>query len=623
MLKKSFQSMGILPRVYLIFFLFIPFRVLSANVDTSQIKAVYDRCLELDESKTDSLCIYAKWIEVESKKLQFVKGPVLSLRIYGLCHEMKSEYQKAIDYYLQSLEQAQLLPEKSYEVSALSDLAIVYSKIQQPVMAKKFYLQCADLALQSSEIYTVVTSFNNLGVIYNQLGEYDSALYFLNRALSIVRRENARMDYSSTINNIGNAYFKKKDYAKALEYFQQNYRAHQAPESDPSDLWTDHINLADTYISIKKYDSAEWHLAQAKTLNDHLQSKSKEADQYSLYAKLYESKGSYAKAYDYLSKWYQLDTSIVNGNTQSTIAELQERYNARQRENENKLLLSTIEKEQLRTRNLTIISVALAIIGALVAAAFIIKRRSNERLKQTNELILRQNERLAELNAEKNSLISIVSHDLASPFSAIQMWNQVLEADKNNLTEDQAKAVNRIQQSSAHGQQLIRNILDIEKHHINQNRMQLETFDLGQLLKSIVDNYSQQAERKQIQSTLLQPSEQVIILNDRQLVQRIFENLYSNAIKYTPAGGKAWMELEDEDEQVIVRVCDEGVGIEKEELPHLFEKYSRISSRPTGDESSTGLGLSIVKRIVDELNGQISCESEPGQGSVFTVKLKK
>ena len=615
--------MGILVRVYLIMLLFVPARVVYAAADTSHIKTIYDHCLELDESKMDSLCIYAQWIEAESKKLKFVKGPVLSLRIYGLCYEMKSEYQRAIDYYLQSLEQAQLLPERSYEVSALSDLAIVYSKIQQPVMAKKFYLRCADLALQSKEIYTVVTSYNNLGVIYNQLGEYDSALYFLNRALSIVRAENARMDNSSTINNIGNAYFRKKEYAKALEYFLQNYRAHMAPESDPSDLWTDHINLADTYISVKKYDSAEWHLKEAASINNHLQSKSKEADLYALYAKLYESKGSYEKAFQYLTKWYQLDTSIVNGNTQSTIAELQEKYYARQRENENKLLVATVEKEQLRARNLTIISVGLAIIGALVAAAFIIKRRSNERLKQTNDLILRQNERLAELNFEKNSLISIVSHDLASPFSAIQMWNQVLEADKDQLSEDQARAVQKIHQSSAHGQQLIRNILDIEKSDVNQNPIQLETFDLCHLLRMVVDNFTHHASKKQIEVSIRYETEPVIILNDRQLVQRIFENLFSNAIKYTLPGKKVWMELYEEEPGVVVKVGDQGLGIDQDELPQLFSKYSRISSQPTGDEPSTGLGLSIVKRIVDELNGSITCESVTGQGSVFTVKLKK
>jgi signal transduction histidine kinase len=74
---------------------------------------------------------------------------------------------------------------------------------------------------------------------------------------------------------------------------------------------------------------------------------------------------------------------------------------------------------------------------------------------------------------------------------------------------------------------------------------------------------------------------------------------------------------------VSIIVQDEGLGIPKEELPNLFSKYSKISTQPTAGEASTGLGLSIVKRIVEELNGRITCESEPGKGSLFTVVLRK
>jgi signal transduction histidine kinase len=113
------------------------------------------------------------------------------------------------------------------------------------------------------------------------------------------------------------------------------------------------------------------------------------------------------------------------------------------------------------------------------------------------------------------------------------------------------------------------------------------------------------------------------ILSDRYLVGRIFENLLSNAIKYTPQGRNVWLYLSEDQDTISIKVRDEGVGIEKEELPYLFSKYSKLSSRPTDGEASNGLGLSIVKRIVEEINGRITCESEVGKGSVFTVVLKK
>ena len=84
-----------------------------------------------------------------------------------------------------------------------------------------------------------------------------------------------------------------------------------------------------------------------------------------------------------------------------------------------------------------------------------------------------------------------------------------------------------------------------------------------------------------------------------------------------------WISINDLQEAISIRIRDEGVGIEKEELPYLFSKYSKISSQPTEGEPSTGLGLSIVKRIVEEINGKIFCESHPGEGTLFTVILKK
>ncbi|HEX5023997.1 MAG TPA: ATP-binding protein, partial [Agriterribacter sp.] len=107
------------------------------------------------------------------------------------------------------------------------------------------------------------------------------------------------------------------------------------------------------------------------------------------------------------------------------------------------------------------------------------------------------------------------------------------------------------------------------------------------------------------------------------IVRRICENLLSNAIKFTPRGKKVWVTLLDNVEKVHIKIQDEGVGIAKEDIPYLFSKYRKISSMPTEGEYSTGIGLSIVKRLVEESNGKIICESEPGKGSTFTITFQK
>ncbi len=598
-------------------------RSVEQQVDTTYLKTLYDRCLDFSEDKLDSLTYYARFIKREAARLRFDKGDVLSLRLRGIREDLAGNYERAIEYYLQSLEAARKLPTREYESSALSDLAITYATIKEPLKAKEFYLQSAEVSKGQKRINELVNTYNNLGVIYTQLGQYDSARILLNEAIRIAKPYEDRLDLSSEYNNLGNVYFREKRYDEALQYFKQNYNTHISKDVS-NDLWISILNIADVYIEKKQYDSADKYAREAMEMaQQHFASKSKEADCYSILAKLYEHKGNYNKAFHYLKAWYTLDTALVNADTYHSIAELQERFNAKEREAQNKVLQGKIEREELRRQGITLFAIALSVILILIAIAFLIKRNANKRLQDTNTQILLQNEKLAELNYEKNSLISIVSHDLNTPFATIQIWGQVLESESANLTEEQDKALQKILQASYYGEELIQRILNIERADIGAHKMYLENFDIAVLAKEIAEKFKPAATKKELQFYTDIPQKQLLLMSDKQLVGRICENLLSNAIKYTVRGKRIWFSIVEDNDVVNIKVRDEGVGIPKEELPYLFSRYSKISSQTTDGEVSNGLGLSIVKRIVEELNGKIYCESEQGQGSLFTVVLKK
>jgi signal transduction histidine kinase len=598
-------------------------RSFGQQVDTNQLKDIYDRCLDFSEDKIDSIHYYADFISKEADLLNYNRGSVLSLRLKGICEDLSNNYERAIEYYLQSLQAARLINAPEYELAALSDLAIAYFAIREPEKAKEFYLQCARMSEGDGKIPSLINTYNNLAVIYTQLKQYDSSRILLEKAVQLGRPLERRglISLSSTYNNLGNLYFKEKKFDAALPYFHQNLVLHKNG-NDLSDLWVDKLNLADVFIEKRQFDSAAIYAQGAMELAQRIQSKSKEADSYSILAKLAEYRGDYKKAYQYIKEWYSLDTAILHSDTYKTIAALQERFNAKEREAENILLQDKIEKETIRTRELTLVAVGLGIIGVLIAIGFVLKRNANKRLQATNDLIIQQNDKLSELNYEKNSLISIVSHDLNTPFATIQIWGQVLQDDFDRLTEEQQKAVNRIYQAGTYGERLIRQILDVERADIGNHKMQLEKFDLRAFTEEMVDNFKPMAQKKRI-VLQTETGKKLFILSDRYLVGRICENLLSNAIKYTPQGRNVWLHLNEDQDTISIKVRDEGVGIEKEELPYLFSKYSKLSSRPTDGEASNGLGLSIVKRIVEEINGRITCESEVGKGSVFTVVLKK
>ena len=612
---------GFTTALHVLFFCCI-LQTTSALEDTTYLKALYDRVLDFNSLKADSVLYYANYIDKEARKLDFNKGAVLSLRLKGIYQEFREEYDTAISYYYQTLEQARELKTNEYEAAALSDLAMAYNNINQPQKARDFFKEAFHVSVQRKEVSSIFTNSSNLGSIYNRLGYPDSALFYLEQAELVAQEYNLHIDLHSVYNNIGNAWFHKKQWDKALHFFKLNYSANLT-NGDTDMLWYDCLNIGDVYIEKKKFDSARKYIDLSFDIARSQESKKKEADVYFLYSKYYSVRGDYKSAYKYFKNWHMLDTALVNRRTLRTVAELQEKYNLKQKEQQNKMLGLEIVRQKLEKRNILFMALGIAALAVSAFISLLLIRRKNNLLKKQNELIQKQNSKLARLNAEKNSLISVVSHDLNGPFTSIKMWSQILLADVSNFTEDQKKALYRIQSSADNGELLIRDILYIEKEEIKHHTLNLEQLDVNAFLDDIVHMYHPQAQQKDITMTYVATTDPIMLISDRYIVSRICENLLSNAIKFTPRGKKILVSLLDTAEEVHIKVEDEGVGIAKEDIPYLFSKYRKISSMPTEGEYSSGLGLSIVKRLVEELNGKILCESEPGKGSLFTVVLQK
>jgi signal transduction histidine kinase len=593
-----------------------------AQDDTTQLLAIYNRVLEFPESKDDSAMIYAQFIEQRAAALHWPAGQILSQRLYGISDDLRGDYRSAIDRYLSCLELARRQHRESYESSALSDLGYDHYLINNYLSSKNYYLEAARVGLHSGTPERIISNYSNLGAAYNTLDMTDSALVFFNMALERARSIQKTNGLFSLRNNIGNAWFRKKEFGKALVYFREN-EEDLGQAQDDEQRWLDMLNMGDVFIELNHFDSATYFLGRSMELARKLGSKRKEADVEKLYAKYYARTGDYRKAYGSLIRWHDIDTAYVNSETRNTMLELEEKFHAREREAKNQLLQAQVDREQLRNRVISLLALAVGGIALAVGISLYLIRKKNRTLEEQNNLIQAQNQRLAELNSEKNSLISVVSHDLSGPFSTIKMWLQLMEQDAASLHAEQRKALDRIRQSAENGEKLIRSILVVEKAETNRHQLDIRPIALDSLLHDIVREYVPRAESKGVRLQYQGPAGPVTLMSDGQLVGRIFDNLLSNAIKFTPSGRSVQVILEEEQEEATVTVQDEGVGIPAEEVGSLFTKYAKISSRPTDGESSTGLGLSIVKRLVDELGGSITCNSVEGSGTTFRVLLKK
>lgn len=273
-------------------------------------------------------------------------------------------------------------------------------------------------------------------------------------------------------------------------------------------------------------------------------------------------------------------------------------------------------------------TLSLLVIILQVRAYYLLKRqngiivRQSIEIQKQNEVLARQNKQLHDLNLEKQQIISVVSHDLKGPFNRIFALMQLMNLSGDNLTNDQKEYVGKIHQIAVDGLNMVRNLLDARKIEEELIDVTLESIELEPFVSAFVKNYRAVADRKRIELNLLSPTD-VYAIADRLYLNRILDNLLSNAIKFSQMDKKVTLSIEQKDKEVLFIVKDEGPGISEEDQKKLYKKFQKLTAKPTGGESSTGLGLSIVKTLVEKMGGSITCESQPGKGSRFIIALKK
>lgn len=232
-----------------------------------------------------------------------------------------------------------------------------------------------------------------------------------------------------------------------------------------------------------------------------------------------------------------------------------------------------------------------------------------------------QNETLVALDREKNTLISVVSHDLKSPFNRIYALTNLLKMTDDNLTDEQQEYMSKMHQVVKDGLSLIKNLLDIRALENKGIAKEIEELDVIFVVKSLMKAQKPLADIKKIKLKFESDFKQLKVMTDKQYVSRIFDNVLSNAIKFSPLDKTVVVTVGNENGKTMIAVKDEGPGISEEDKKLMFGKYQVLSAKPTDGESSTGLGLSITKSLVGLLDGEIHCNSNLGEGAEFVVML--
>jgi two-component system phosphate regulon sensor histidine kinase PhoR len=238
--------------------------------------------------------------------------------------------------------------------------------------------------------------------------------------------------------------------------------------------------------------------------------------------------------------------------------------------------------------------------------------------------VLQDISHVKELDKMKSEFIAMVTHELRAPIAAVeQLLTVILNKMAGEVTQKQEQLLSRAKERTRGLLTLIGDLLDLSKIEAGKMVQYKEPLNLQEVIQRVVDLMKAEAENKKIDLEFSPPSQNSLIHADRNSMEGIFTNLISNGIKYTPEGGKVWITLGEEGDFVKASVSDTGIGIKKEDLPRIFDKFYRVKTTETRQIVGTGLGLSIVKSIVDAHLGTISVESEEGGGTIFTVLFPK
>lgn len=274
--------------------------------------------------------------------------------------------------------------------------------------------------------------------------------------------------------------------------------------------------------------------------------------------------------------------------------------------------------------NLGIFALLLPILSSTYAYSYIV-RKSQEQMENLEELVdlrtaalQKAIDDLETLQREKDHFVAVLTHDMRTPLTSIQGYANLLIM-KELERDRQVHMANVILRNSNTLLDIVNNLLDVERLKAGKEiELEYSSFDFSLVVSQVLEEVASRAQDKQIAIHYQPPTSPILLWADKRQIKRVLQNLVSNGVKYTPEKGEVTVTTQSMTGQVLVRVEDNGYGIPDDELPTIFDSYSRVKDHQHV-AVGTGLGLAIVKNLVEAHKGIITVDSQLDEGTTFTV----
>ncbi len=650
---------------------------LTQAKDTARVEILHRLVRHYWRNEPDSVIHYAQEMLALSQSLRYSLGMAHAYNAISYVHERRADFPKAMESRLRALELYETLKDKNgiawcyhslgniNDYQGKYDLAIDYHlkalKIREEIQDQKGVLwslnrigDCFanqgkhELALQyrskalaqAEEIGLedgICSAMTGVATSYLRLSRYTDAKQYAQKALALSEKLGDKRYIDLALTALGESELHEHNYEKALSYFMRGLKIRQ--DMQIQNYVAESLErISRTLFLQKKHDAALQYALRSLETATAVQARNEEKNAYQLLYEISREKGDYRAALNYFEKFAALKDSLLSLEAQKRIAELELHLENERKDREIEALQKDREAKLLTQRLLVALAILSLMIIVLIALGYRQKARKNEELSELNTKLNEarqkaETERQAaeQANLFKTELLGIAAHDLQNPLQSI-MGFAMLIAEKLEHQPETKIMAETITRSAQRMLGIITDLLKTTAIDSGSIVLEKSLIDLSALLHTVAENNHQLAQRKS-QRLEVNFEPQLFAEVDSKRMYEVFENLLSNAIKYSPEGKTIWVsgskvggyatnEQQASANKLRVTIRDEGQGLTKDDMQKLFGRFQRLSARPTGGESSTGLGLSIVKKIVELHGGKVWAESEgKDKGSAFFVEL--
>ena len=561
-------------------------------------------------SDIDSAIYYAQIGLSLAEKIEFEKGAADLNNDLGNFFNKKGLNTIAVDYYFASLELKEKLGDEKGIASTQNNLGTVYNNMDEPDNALKYYLGSIEYYIGINDTAQLATLYMNIGNSYLRKKMNEEALVWYFKSKPIFEQIGDSGDLHKISLNIGEYYENKMVFDSARQYYEN---AVQIGISARNDDWYSRgcIYLGRLLLYNGYKNQAKKYLSDAFELGREVKSLETLRDASLLLRNYYDSVGYFDSAF-YYSKQYNRYSDSLNYN------ELNRQLGIEETKYEYQIFLKESEHQVSRQRflrNMMFLFFGLAVL--LIIYIY----RSYRNKQKANRL-------LAEMDELKSRLFSNISHEFRTPLTLILgPLEQMMELEKDK--KPSKKIVQMMQRNANRLLDLVNQMLDLSKVDAGSMKLELVEEELFKALRVMILSFASLAEKKKIDFTFDLPVRKLVTWFDPDKLEKIVNNLLSNAFKFTPEEGKVKVEVRIETpdssqlklNRLFITIEDSGKGIPKEELEHIFDRFHRAEGAAEIETVGTGIGLALTKELVEVMHGEISVESQEGKGTKFSLEL--